>query len=143
MFLLPIFSHPPSWWEAIYVVLIKNTQWCESKPELLRRKAAALLIMLGAHLGNTHCLTEVIANKRGSVWECIDTQEYLHLPDVTAYVTCTQWTPTEQRIISIQNHHFLPDMKVSFIKDVQKSIIYRNNIYFTCLLCIFPASISI
>lgn len=79
----------------------------------------------------------------GSVWKCTDTQEYLHLPDVTAYVTCTQWTPAEQRIISIQNHHFLPDMKGSFIKDVQKSVIYRNNIYFTCLLCIFPASISI
>lgn len=126
------------------MVLIKNTQRRERKPELSRRKAAASLIMCGRTL-KKYSLSDTDDSQitAGSVWECIDTQEYLHLPAVTAYVTCTQWTPTEQRIISIQNHHFLPDMKVTFIKDVQKSIIYRNNIYFTCLLCIFLASISI
>lgn len=99
----------------------------------VEEKAAVWLIMYGntavkyslTHTGNSQICA-------GPVWEGVDAKEQRHCPDVT------QWMPTEQRFfLSIQNHCFLPDVKVSFL------IIYRNNIYCTCLLCMFPASISL
>lgn len=73
-----------------------------------RRKAAVLLMMYGKTLRKCS-LSDTDNNSQinaGSVWECIDSQEHLHFPDVTANVPCSQWIPAEQRIISIQNHVF-------------------------------------